>query len=394
MRRNPERLFRVLMVSGAYPPDQLGGAEMQCRKLSTALAARGHQVTVLTSCRLRRDAGACEESGVVVRRVWSRHPPQNMGRRMGSSVAWTIGAVRAARSLEFDIVHSHQAKFPSAVGAWIARRRGVPNLAKIGDSDHKFDLATLERKKLIGATLARYVARSVDRFVAISEPIREDLEAFGVPARRIERIPNGVVDRGGPLTGQERLAVREGLDMGATATVLVSVGRFSAEKNLVALIDAVGVLDDPRLELHMFGSGPMEEALRIRADEARTRSRIAFHGVVDDPTDAYRVADFLVLPSLAEGLSNTLLEAAVAGLPAIATAVGGTPEVVADGVTGYLAGDTTVGDLGTALRRALADNGDTRAQMSAAIRARALARYEMAGVVERYESLYAELART
>lgn len=391
MSRKNHDSYRILMVSGAYPPDQLGGAEIQCRKLSTALAVRGHEVTVLTSCRRRRDAGVSKEAGVTVHRIWSRHPPQNMGRRIGSSAAWTVGAVRLARRLDFDIVHSHQAKYPSAVGAWIARCRGVPNLAKIGDSDHKFDLATLERKKLVGSTLAGYVARSVDNFVAISEPIRDDLEAFGVRAARIAGIPNGVVDLGGPLTGPERLAARNALEMGAAPTVLVSVGRLSREKNLAAVIDAVSALDDPDVELHLFGSGPMEGALRSRAEEAPTGSRIVFHGVIDDPTDAYRVADFLVLPSLAEGLSNTLLESAVAGLPAIATAVGGTPEVVTDGVTGYLATDTNVAALGAALRRALDADAETRDQMSRAIRAHALAHYEMATVVDRYEGLYRDL---
>lgn len=380
-------MLRILMVSGSYPPDTLGGAEIQLRRLASALARRGHVVTVLTS-RQRRATPAFEvDAGVNVRRFHVRHPPQKMGRRVASTVSWTARVLVAGRRLDFDVVHSNQAKYPAVVGAWISRRAGVPHVAKVGDSDEKFDLASLGRKRLVGPSLVRWLRDEVDVFVAISDAIAHDLAAFGVGGERIVRIPNGVEDPGPPL--RRRVTRRD--PSNAPLTVLY-VGRLAAEKNVEALIEAAArvATRGHSIDVHVVGDGPLREDLERRAT-ATAGPRFVFHGRVDDPTGHYRAADLLVLPSVAEGLSNVLLEAAVAGLPAVATPVGGNPEVVVDGETGYLTTGTDPGAIESALLRALDDGEGRWAEMSYEARRRTLDGFGLDVVASAYEDLYRRL---
>lgn len=383
--------LRILMLSGTYPPDTLGGAEVQLRLLATALVRRGHTVTVLTSRTRSGTPGAAVEDGVVVSRLRVRHPPQNMGPRVASTVSWTARVLAATRGMDVDVVHSNQAKFPAAVGAWVSRRRGVPHVAKVGDSDRKFDLASLDRKRLVGPALARYVRDNTDAFVAIAEPIAADLAAFGVDGDRIVRVPNGVTDRG-PRPQHRPVELRRALGMSGDGTVVVFVGRLAREKNLDRLFEAcdrVGA-SGARLELHIVGDGPLRQSLEARA-AGNGPTRVVVHGAVDDPVDFYRAADLLVLPSLAEGMSNALLEAAMTGLPAVATPVGGNPEIVVDGETGYLSTGTDVSALEAALGRALRDGENVWSTMSSAVRRRALRRHAIEEVAASYERLYERL---
>ncbi|MCC7208955.1 MAG: glycosyltransferase family 4 protein, partial [Anaerolineae bacterium] len=164
---------------------------------------------------------------------------------------------------------------------------------------------------------------------------------------------------------------------------LLTAARLTAWKGVDALIDALASLPDVRLIV--AGDGPEFGALKLRAAERGVAARVEFLGKVPhERMDVLlRAADYLALYSGYEGLSHTLLEALVAGTPVIASARGGNPEVVRDGVNGLLAAHPDPAALAAVLRRAF--EGDTQSRLAAGTAA-GLERFDWARLVEQTDA--------
>jgi glycosyltransferase involved in cell wall biosynthesis len=134
------------------------------------------------------------------------------------------------------------------------------------------------------------------------------------------------------------------------------VGRLVPQKHLECLVAALAMLD-PRQRpwIALAGDGPLRERIEQLALDAGVMADIHFLGVRSDTARLMQVADFLVLPSRFEGLSNALLEAMAAGCPVIASAVGGTPELIEDGRTGLLFAPGSADALSACMARLCAD---------------------------------------
>jgi glycosyltransferase involved in cell wall biosynthesis len=229
------------------------------------------------------------------------------------------------------------------------------------------------------------------RVVALWEGAAATLRShFGVDAAKIRVIPNGVVaSRFTPGDDSTRAAARRVLGLDADAFVAVYVGALVPEKGVDLAIEAVGRATGVRLAI--VGSGP--DDARLRALAARVGGgRVLFTGTVPDPLTAYRAGDVLVLPSRGgDSMPAVVVEAALSGLPAITTAVGALPEMVAAGETGDV---LPVGDVDalTAALDALVASPDTARALGRAARARALARYTMEPVSAAWARLLAEVA--
>ena len=158
----------------------------------------------------------------------------------------------------------------------------------------------------------------------------------GVPASRFDVVANGV-DNASPITADGRAELRRSIGVPAGRVCGLFVGRLVPQKNLECLVTAMAVLDpEQRPWIALAGDGPLREHNEQLAREAGVWGDMHFLGVRSDTAMLMQAADFLVLPSRFEGLSNALLEAMAAGCPVIASAVGGTPELIDAGYTGLL----------------------------------------------------------
>jgi glycosyltransferase involved in cell wall biosynthesis len=146
-----------------------------------------------------------------------------------------------------------------------------------------------------------------------------------VRSSRIHTLPNAWRRRVPPL---DREAARRALGIPREDFVVGWVGRLSGEKGPDVLLDALPYLNDVPLAVSMIGAGPEEPALRARALQHRVADRIRWHGVVPDAERVFTAFDVWVLSSRTEGTPVVLFEAMAAGVPVVATAVGGVPDVI------------------------------------------------------------------
>lgn len=171
----------------------------------------------------------------------------------------------------------------------------------------------------------------------------------------------------------------------------VAVGRIHRAKGYDVLIDALAICSE-RVHIRVAGGGKGTKDLETRAADAGVSGRIDFLGVRDDVEKLMLESDFYVLPSRWEGLPGALVEAMACGLPVVATAVGGVPEAVTDGKTGYLAEPEDPISLASALDR-LCKSTDSRRAMGREARIRAADHFSIERMVHDWEAFYRKLAR-
>jgi glycosyltransferase involved in cell wall biosynthesis len=235
------------------------------------------------------------------------------------------------REWDADILCCHGYK-ADLVGLLAARRAGVPAIAM----SHGWTAETW--KVRIYEVLDRACLRRMDRVVCVSEGQAEKVRRAGVRADRVIVIRNAVrverFDRADPMDRQ----VLEAMFPQAPERIVGSAGRISPEKGFGVLVEAAAIVarSDPGAGFIHFGDGPLREAISRRIGELGLERRFILAGLRDDLDRFLPHWDLSVLPSFTEGLPTVVLESYAAGVPVVATAVGGTPEAVADGVDGYL----------------------------------------------------------
>src|SRR5262249_11407298 len=208
--------------------------------------------------------------------------------------------------------------------------------------EHGWDVSDLHGAKWKPALLRRLHSPFVNRYVTVSNHIRRYLaDEVGIAESRITQICNGVdTDRFMPPTNRTHDALPKNFADSDTV-VIGTVGRIQKIKAQETLIRAFALLRqiDPmvaqRSRLAIIGNGPLFEELRELVQSLGIAPYTWLPGAVTNVPEIMRSLDVFVLPSLLEGISNTILEAMAAGLPVVATAVGGNVELVEEGRTGY-----------------------------------------------------------
>jgi glycosyltransferase involved in cell wall biosynthesis len=382
------RPVRVAMLTSLYPPS-VGGIQSHTFCLSRALAAKGAEVHVVT----RRATGLPAhgvEGNLHVHRVGA--PPGSPGPL--ATVAYVAGAARLVASLRprADVIHAHQLLSPSSAALLLSALTRTPILLNPHACGAIGDVGVLSSTALGRLRLRATVLRA-DAFVAISGPICAELRKAGVPADRILVVPNGVdVERFRPAAADERAALRRSLGL-PEGPLVVYTGRLSPEKGVDVLVTAWPrvLARIPSARLWMLGDGAERARLVEAAHHAGVADTIVLPGPVADVSPFVRAADAAVLPSRSEGLPIALLEGMACAVPVVATAVGGSAEVLRDGVTGRLVPPERPDALADALVEALRDP-------DAAVRARAareevVARYGLDHVADVFLEIYSRLRR-
>lgn len=293
---------------------------------------------------------------------------------------------RLLRELRPAVVHTRNlGAMEFQLPAWAA---GVPLRIH---SEHGWDVNDVNGVSRVNQRLRRFYGAGVHHFVALSKALEDYLVGpVGFAPARVQRICNGVDTRRFAPTADVPPAwpFRRGEHL-----VIGSVGRMQAIKDPLNLVDAFLALrrlcpdEWPRLRLAMLGGGPLLDAARTRLAEGGAADQVWLPGDRSDVAALLPQVDIFALPSLAEGISNTLLEAMACGSAPVATHVGGNPELVSDGVNGRLVPAADAGALAEALAGLVRDPARRQA-LADASRRRACDEFDLASMLARYAALY------
>lgn len=357
--------MRVLHVEGGA---HLYGGALQLLYLLEGLAARGIENHL-----------ACRRGCALEVRAEPFAEVHGMPMHGDLDVPMIARLYRLIRRTEPDMVHLHSRIGADLMGGLAARLAGVPVL-------HTRRVDNPEPRWLVAL---KY--RLHDRVIAISEGIALVLRAEGLPEAKLRVVRSAVV--------AERFArpcrpglIRERLGLPEDALLLGVVAQLIARKGHLILLRALPALlaEHPRLQVVFFGQGPLAGLLKRQIDAAGLSGRVHLVGFRDDLAELLPCLALLVHPALMEGLGVSLLQTSAAGVPIIASRVGGIPEAVADGVTGLLTAAGDVIALEHAVRMLLADP-QLREQLGRAGAARVQREFSVDGMVEGNLEVYREL---
>jgi len=326
-RRAPARAIRILYVDTEVV---WRGGQEQLLGLMTGMMERGHE-------------------------VWLATPPSSpLGERVRG---WGVGTVPFAQACEIsltalirfwailrrlrpDILHFNTPK-PITVGSIAGRWIGTPVI--VSSRRVNFPLKTR-------VSVFKY-NWLLDQVFTVSESIRNTLIQAGVKPQLVETIYEGV-----DLDWFDSL---QEVDLPNTdqAQIVGTVAHLSPEKGHEVLLDAVRILTDRgiRLQLLIVGDGQLRAQLEAKAAELGIESSVSFLGFRADSEALMKEFDVFCLPSLSEGLSSAILAAMANSLPVVSTSVGGIPELVVDGETGFLVPPGNPSALAEALEKVLTD---------------------------------------
>jgi sugar transferase (PEP-CTERM/EpsH1 system associated) len=264
--------------------------------------------------------------------------------------------------------------------------------------EHGWDMTNLDGRSLKPLWLRRLHSPLVNRYVTVSRDLQRYLvNTVGIAEDRITTICNGVdTERFRPGEPEADLGL-PGTFLQPGVVRMGTVGRLQPVKDQGTLVAAAAavVSESPelrqRLRVILVGDGPMRRVLTEQVQAAGIDDIVFFTGASDRVDDWLHALDVFVLPSLNEGISNTLLEAMACGLPTLATPVGGNGELLDAGVSGHFFAPGHVEALGGLIRQYL-DHPDERRRHGAAARTRAEQHFSLRVMVSRYGELYRQCA--
>jgi Glycosyltransferase len=303
----PLRIVQVLHSHG------YGGAEQHALALMKGLRERGHEVLYAGPSDSWL-AGRCAEAGI------DHEHLAMVG--MYDVVSW-LRLRRLVARWRADIVHGHLLRGARYAG-WACGRAAAVGTAH--------------------ATTARKHMQDCRELIAVAEAVRRTLVDAGYDARRITVIHNGVADQ----PGGDRAALRRELGIGEDEFAVFNAGRFIPDKGQHLLVEAIGQVPGARLYL---AGDPATDYGRGVQEAARGRAEVTFLGYRGDVRRLLPAFDAYASSSYREAFPLSLVEAACAGLPIVATDVGGVAEIVRDGQTGVLVPPGNAQALAAALAR-------------------------------------------
>jgi sugar transferase (PEP-CTERM/EpsH1 system associated) len=364
-------VLRVMHVVFAFHP---GGMELGVLKLVNGLDPR----------RVRSSVCSTKPSRELAPLLAPHVPLFELRRRDGNDLRLVWKLYRLFRRERPHVVHTH-AWGTLLEGLIAARLAGVPIVVH---GEHG-TLQLRRRQRLF----QRYAWSRVDRVLSVSTRLAERMaHEIAFPPDRIQTIHNGV-----ELSRFQARVTREDarreLGLPVDRPIVGAVGRLVPVKDHGSLLEAIALLarEGLRPMAVIAGDGPLRDATQQRASALGVDADVRLLGHRTDIATVLAALDVFALTSRSEGLNNTILEAMAAGLPVVATRVGGADEMVVDGVTGLLVPPESPTKLAEALRRLLTD-ASMKSSMGQAGRTRAETDFDLARTVLKYERFYTELA--
>ena len=311
--------------------------------------------------------------------------------QVGEGRQFLIGRLaQVMRSFRPHIVHSRNWGAIEAIPA--ARLAGIPVAIH---SEHGYEVEMAAGLPLRRRVLRKMAYAMADAVFTVTEELRAyHARQAWTSVKRIRVLPNGVdITRFAPRT-VERVETRKRLGLPSECFVVGTIGRVVKIKDHLTLLRSAEQLAGGEIPIHVLigGTGPELVALQeVAASSQNLAGRVTFLGSIDDTPEVLNAMDVFVLPSLNEGMSNTLLEAMASGLPVVATRVGGNPELVEENSSGWLFPPGDIRELASRLEQ-LGIDSTLRRKLGKGARARAVSQFSLEGMVARYRELYLGLA--
>ena len=370
----------------------VGGSGVVATELGRALAARGHQIHLISSEPPFRWCDGIP--GLFFAKV--QVPPYPLFREPQYLLALTNTIARVAEDAQLDIVHAHYA-VPHATAAYLARQMLdlSPALSSVeGSRRPPRTVTTLHGTDitLIGSdpSYRRVVAFSIEQsdvVTTVSRSLRDDtVSALGIE-RGIEVIPNFLDD--GEYRRKPDAALRARLCPAERFEALViHISNLRPVKRLGVALDVFRrIRERVRARFLVVGDGPDREAAERQASAYGLEDDVVFLGEQDDPVALLSISDLFLLPSIQESFGLAALEAMACGVPVVASKVGGLPEIIEDGVTGFTCQpDDIDGMAGRSV--ALLTDPDLHARLSANAASLVRTTYGTDCIVPLYEEAY------
>jgi glycosyltransferase involved in cell wall biosynthesis len=262
---------------------------------------------------------------VPVNRLWAVQLPKLRTISYLLRLAWYL----ALRIWRYDIVHVHIAALNGDVAALATRIARRPLYIKVACGGERGEVARFRRV----ARFTHWFGLRNATVQVLSDEIEREMLSIGVAPGRIVRIPNGIdLAAFTPATDEARRRLRDELDIPPDAVIVLFTGRFAVYKGVLDLLEAWALADREDSLLLMIGTSITDDW----AGELPKRSSVEVRGWTNRVTDYLRAADIFVVPSHADGMSNSMLEAMACGLPVIATRVASAGTLIEHGQTGLL----------------------------------------------------------
>jgi glycosyltransferase involved in cell wall biosynthesis len=415
--------FRVFLVTNRYAPSK-GGIERQCGLLAQAFIKRGIGVTVLTD-RYTMGLPSFERiDGIPVRRVWSlwtlrgpfegivktllleksrtgpsgfvdgnapshRHHRQPLRLRLLRLLSYRLPmytlclstfVVLVRRRNEYDVIQVFQTNLLAVAAVLAGRITGKPVVARDAVSEGMDELTEFLFPRTISSLVTKHCT-----FIALSRHIEKDLLGRGIPASRIDRIPNSV----------ELHSISS--DSVVPANSVLFVGNVSGDfrqKGLDVLLKAWKHVasEVPGSRLTIIGGGDFRSFQGL-ADAELVAASVDFAGLKDNVGEWYEKSGIFVLPSRYEGMSNALLEAMSYGKACVVTNISGSDDLIEDGLNGLKVPAENPDELARAILALMKDPRRAR-EFGKKARATVETRHTPAKIAERYAAVYRRLLGT
>ena len=395
---------RVVVLTPYFRPI-VGGVESNAERLARYLHADGFSVRVLTKRVTRHLPDTEDDGGVPIVRIGPFGDRSAAGKWLLAAPA-ALWLLRHAPTYDVVCCIDYRGVGLAAIAARVITGRAVAVQAQTsgvlsGDNaDATFARWGLDRWSGLSRALkwpVRTAYGRADAFACISHDIEREAIACGVPRDRVHFLPNAIdMTAFRPASSDERIAIRQQLNVPATAVVCLYVGRLSREKGLMDLVEAWRVIGGqailliagPDMPGHPWNVGPSaREFVERHGLSASTR----FLGSVTDVAALLGAADLVVQPSHFEALGLSAIEALASGVPVVASAVGGLLDFMTDGINGALCPPQDPPALAGCLRALIGDSA-LRQRLGAAARASVLDEYDERTVFSRFGALIRQLA--
>ncbi len=352
-----------------------GGSGVVASEIGMALGRRGHRVCFLSDRPPARLDLACPN--VSFHEVALLDYP--LVAHQSYALALTAKMIELVHAEKLDLLHAHYA-LPHSVSAALAAQVLGANPPKLITTLHGTDVTLVDRAHGL-LPLTRFAVAASDGITAPSRWLAETAYTnLGLDRTiPIEVIPN-FVDTAAFVPPPFRTR--------HPPYILTHVSNFRPLKRVDLVIGVLAALNAKiPAELQLVGDGPERPRAQALVHELGLQDRVRFRGEIDDLLGIYQMSDVFLLPSATESFGLAALEAMACGVPVVASDVGGLPEVVADGETGFLTAAGDVAAMAEAVLR-LASDGALHRRMSRLARERVEAGFRLAPAIDRYEALY------